>query len=183
MQSFEWFQNTAAFSLQFKQRKTLYWVVLLAIAGGFASLPFVSVPLSFQSRGQIASQFPNNALISSVSAPVLYVNLEENKVVTKGDTILVLDASKLEEEKQLALAKLSETKQMIVDLEVLAKKGNFSKLVSGLYLQKKKEYNQKLKGLKTRLAYHKRELATTQSLYKKGVVAQKEVLFQKKQYE
>lgn len=176
MNTFDEFKNTSAFSLQFKQRKTIYLVVIFALAGGLASLPFISVPLSFQSRGQIASQFPNNALVSSVSAPIIKVYIQENKQVIKGDTLLVLDESKLQEEKQLATLKLIETKKMICDLVLLSNKGNSKKLTSSLYLNIKQEYNQKLKGFKTKLAYLKKELATTTNLYKKGVVSQKEML-------
>jgi multidrug efflux pump subunit AcrA (membrane-fusion protein) len=107
--SYQTTQNISAFYLS-KQKggSIIYFVVLLVFTLTIAALPFITIPITFQSRGQIRPVAESNSIISSLPAQIREVNLKENELVQKGATLLVLNTDKLQEKILLNQTKLVE---------------------------------------------------------------------------
>ena len=165
-------QNLSAFYLSKQKNGSLIYVlVLLAFTIGIAVLPFITVGITFQSRGQIRPITENNTLIANLPAQIKQVNITENQRVQKGAILLVLNTYKLEEQIQLNQTKLSETNAFIVDLTKLTQI-NYNCQVKTLVYQKEiQQYREQIQGLNRKQHYFKQEHNRSKELFDKGVIA------------
>jgi len=172
-------QNTAAFylkSIENKRQISIYLVVIIILPLALISLPFINIDITFQSRGVIRPKSTNNSIRFHSHAHVEKINIVENKFVKKGDTLLILELDKLENQIALNQKKLKETKEFITDLNKLTQAEYNGKVNTLLYQKELQEYREKLQGLKTKESYFKHEFNTSNNLYEKGVISNTEKL-------
>ncbi|PCI97436.1 MAG: hypothetical protein COB15_07675 [Flavobacteriales bacterium] len=172
-------QNTAAFylkSMENKKRISIYLVVIIVLPLALISLPFISINITFQSRGVIRPKSTNHSIRSHSHAHVKKVSIEENKLVKKGDTLLVLELDKLENQITLNQNKFKEVKAFISDLTELTQTKYNCKVNTLLYQKELQEYREKLQGLKIKESHFKYEFNTSKNLYEKGVISNTEKL-------
>jgi len=79
--------------------KAIYGLILLMILIVFISLPLVYVDISSQSRGVIRSPYENTTIQSALYGEVVSYRMLENKSVQKGDTLIILNSDKLNEQR------------------------------------------------------------------------------------
>ena len=75
---------------------SIYILVVVSLITSMASLPFIYIDISTQSRGIIRSKYDNVPITSIVSGRVISVAMKSNKVVNKGDTLIVITVENLE---------------------------------------------------------------------------------------
>lgn len=79
---------------------SIYFVILLFFIVFLALLPVIKIDISSQSRGIVRSQTDNVPVATMVSGRVNWIDLKNNAVVQKGDTILKIAKENLESDKR-----------------------------------------------------------------------------------
>ena len=146
--------NTADFYLSKKKKSSsIYILVLLVFTLGIIALPFITIDVTFQSRGQIRPVSESNTMVASVSGQIKELHIKENKTVQKGATLLVLNTDKIEEQIQLNQTKLIETQAFITDLTELTQSNNNCQVNTLVYKKELQEYREQMHGLKNKQKY------------------------------
>ncbi|MBL4746444.1 MAG: HlyD family efflux transporter periplasmic adaptor subunit [Flavobacteriaceae bacterium] len=171
---------------QFKHRKRssiIYSTFLLAIIIAFCALPFIKIDIYATSRGLIRSEKERVKITVVNLGKVLENNIRANKEITKGDTLLVLDAYAIHIKMDLLASNIKEYSNFTHDLRYLLR-GNqisISSIRSPKYQQEYGQYQKKLQELQTRFKKQTRDLTRNKTLFEKGVIAA--VTFENYQYE
>lgn len=161
---------------QFEHRKkssAIYSVSLLILIISLALLPFIKVDIFTTAKGLLKTKKGRVNLTLISSGKVLKSNIENNKYVNKGDTLLILDDHNLKSKLSLISFNIEKTKRHIHDAAYLIKdKGvNQDNLQSKIYKKEYLQYLQKLEELQIRLEKVKRDFYRNRRLFSKGVIA------------
>ena len=78
---------------------SIYLVIVMAVLVFIALLPVIKIDISSQSRGIVRSTTDNVPLTSLVNGKVTFVNLKNNSIVYKGNTLVQLTQENLNMEK------------------------------------------------------------------------------------
>ena len=160
----------------------VYLIVLLAVAGALAAIPFVYMPISTQARGIIRTEFENNQIQSVIYGEVTEINLTENQEVRKGDTLIVLNSENIDVQINRATEKILENSAFIHDISVLL--GNkLSVLQTPKYMYERNLFRSSEYEHYTRIDYLKNELRVSEQLYKNDAIAKSEYLRDKNNYD
>ncbi|MDE5420195.1 HlyD family efflux transporter periplasmic adaptor subunit [Labilibaculum sp. DW002] len=160
--------------------KIIYLLVIVLLIAGVLALPVVNVPITQQGRGTIRSLNENNNVISAIYGQIAENRLHENLQVIKGDTLLILNAQKLDNELKSLGSRLDLNNEFRKDLEMLINSSS-KRLQTFLYQNELEEYNQNLIELDADIKQKKRDFDLNKTLYEKEVVAK--VDFEKIEYE
>lgn len=155
--------------------KIIYSLLLLMIIVVAVCLPLVKVDVTSQSRGEIRSPYDNTTIQAALYGEVVSYHLQENKAVQKGDTLLILNADKLNEQMSLANEKIRENEQFIQDLTLLLA-GKYKQLDSPKYRGQFYQYQSKLQEQQVSVSYLRKELATQKNLSEKKVISEYDYL-------
>ena len=161
------------------KRISIYLVVVLAIAIFMALLPVIKVDISSQSRGIIRSKTDNVPVTSAVSGKIVAIQLKNNLLVQKGDTLLTISKENLETEKQLNDTIYTTNETILQDLEMVLK-GN-SNLKTALIREEYYKFATQKAELQSKVAQTQINYNRYKTLFDKGVVAKAE--FEKYQFE
>jgi len=161
--------------------RIIYLSVLFFITGIIILLPIIKVDISTQSRGVIRSPFENTIIQSPVYGEVVNFRLQENKQVYAGDTLVVLNTDRLNEQINLEIQKKIDNEAFMQDITSLLSKG--SGLITPQYRSEYNRYLSKTKEQKIQLDYAKKELDTAQKLYDKKIISESEYSQQKNIWE
>lgn len=152
---------------------SIYFAVVLGVLVFLALLPIIKVDISSQSRGMVRSTTDNVPLTSLVNGKVTFVNLKNNLVVLKGDTLVQLTLDNLDTERATNL-KLSNTIQnQIQDLSLVVL-GKSNLLKTPEIQQEWFSYSSKSAELLSKIAQAKIVYDRNKALYDKGVIAKAE---------
>ncbi|MDD3721616.1 MAG: HlyD family efflux transporter periplasmic adaptor subunit [Lutibacter sp.] len=161
---------------QFQHRKRssiIYTTFLIALIGAFIALPFIKVDVYTSSRGLLKPEKERISLTTINSGKVIKNNIQINKHVKKGDTLLVLDDYAITNKLEFINFNISETQQFLHDINYLLK--NKQVILDSIYSQKYQkeyvEYHEKSQELQTRFQKAKRDYLRNKSLFEKGVIA------------
>ncbi|GAB1417045.1 hypothetical protein MASR2M117_24510 [Paludibacter sp.] len=80
------------------QSLLVYKIVIVFVLCVIISLPFINVNISSQARGIIRSPLENIQIQSVISGEILAYYIAENQKVKKGDTLVVLNHDRLNEQ-------------------------------------------------------------------------------------
>ncbi|WP_461632622.1 HlyD family secretion protein [Labilibaculum euxinus] len=164
-------QTTEAHFAKFNTNiKIIYLLVIVLLIAGVLALPVVNVPITQQGRGTIRSLNENNNVISAIYGQIAENRLHENRQVIKGDTLLILNVQKLDNELKSLSSRLDVNNEYRQDLEMLLSSSSKS-LQTFLYQNDLEEYKQKLVELDADIKQKKRDFELNKSLYEKEVVA------------
>ena len=104
---------------QFKhstRSKRIYSLILLLVLGILISLPFLYVDVYASARGIIVPIDERISIFSLQSGIVVNTNIEANKFVHQGDTLLVVKDPVYDEKQRLLTSQLEEKNELISDL-------------------------------------------------------------------
>jgi len=146
------------------------------------SLPLVYVDISSQSRGVIRSPYENTTIQSAIYGEIISYRMQENKTVKKGDTLIVLNSDKLDEQIALAKNKVQENDFFISDLDCLLKT-QYNQLLTPKYRGEYYRYRAKINELQINVNYLRKELATQKSLVDQKVISNYEYLQSRNNYD
>lgn len=159
---------------------SIYLVLLIAILFFLTLLPVIKVDISSQSRGMVRSNTDNLPLTSLVNGKVIFVNLKNNRVVQKGDTLVQLTVDNLDTEKATNQALSATIQNQIQDLSlVILGKSNLLKTPE--LQQEWYSYSSKREELLSKIIQSKTGYDRNKQLYDKGVIAKGE--FEKYSFE
>ena len=98
---------------------SIYLVLILATLIFLALLPVIKIVISSQSRSIVRSTTDNVPLSSLVSGKVTFVNLKNNSIVHKGDTLVQLTQENLDTEKATNQEVSSTVQDQVHDLSIV----------------------------------------------------------------
>ena len=162
--------------------KAIYGLILLMILIVFISLPLVYVDISSQSRGVIRSPYENTTIQSALYGEVVSYRMLENKSVQKGDTLIILNSDKLNEQIFLAQQKIKENDHFVSDIACLLS-AKYNQILTPKYRGEYYRYRAKLNEQQISVNYLRKELATQKTLADQKVISNFDYLQSKKNYE
>ena len=154
----------------------IYLLLLVLLVGAVLALPFLKVDVVATARGIIKPNKERLSLSLITSGQVLISRLMNNKKVTKGDTLLILENQGIDQKLGLSAFQSREAFAFTQDINLLLhqKKVRLSELTSGKYQQEYLQYAQKQTELQLRLQKLKADFERYKLLYNKGVIARVE---------
>lgn len=162
--------------------KAIYGLILVMILLVFVSLPLMQVDISSQSRGVIRSPYENTTIQSALYGEVISYRMLENKAVQKGDTLIILNSDRLNEQVALANRKMQENDLFISDIACLLS-AKYNQLLTPKYRGEYYRYQAKLNEQQISVNYLRKELATQKSLAEQKVISNFDYLQSKNNYE
>ncbi|WP_282015528.1 hypothetical protein [Marinifilum flexuosum] len=121
----------------------------------------------------------NNNVVSAIYGQVAENRLHENLIVNKGDTLLILNVEKVDQDIATIKQRLELNLQYQEDLKSLLN-GKSKTLITFLYQNELAEYNQKLIELDAEIKHKAKDYRINKELFEKEVVAKLE--FEKIEY-
>jgi membrane fusion protein, peptide pheromone/bacteriocin exporter len=152
---------------------SIYLVIVVALVVFISSLPLVKIDISSQSRGIIRSTTDNVPLTSLVNGKVVSVNLKNNRLVQKGDTLVQLTQESLNTEKYTNESLASDLLNRISDLSRIVTSSN-AVLTTPELQQEWNSYNSKKNELESKMAQAKMVYDRNKQLFDKGIIARAE---------
>lgn len=98
----------------------IYTILLCSIIIALGVLPLIHVDVSIKSAGILQTPIERNDIIIPVNGRINYLNIKENQKVTKGDTLLHIDAQGLTEQNRLAGNRINELEKLLNDVQQLS---------------------------------------------------------------
>ncbi|OJX87686.1 MAG: hypothetical protein BGP01_03710 [Paludibacter sp. 47-17] len=138
--------------------------------------------VSSQSRGIIRSPDENTMIQSALFGEVVSYRMQENQTVQKGDTLIVLNSDKLNEQMKLAHNKMQENHIFISDITFLLS-AQYNQLLTPKFRAEYYRYRAKRNELEINVDYLKKELATQKTLADQKVISDFEYLQSKNTYD
>lgn len=165
-----------------KPTHIIYIIVLLAIVTALVLTPFIKIDVTVQSRGIIRSKYENNSVQAAVYGEIEKINIQNNQTVSAGDTLIVLNTKKQDEQIKHIERNVTENKQFIFDIEAIV---NYqSELIqTSKYKGEYNSYLAQINEQKLQTIYLKNEKKTAEHLLAKDVCSKKEYLEAKNNYE
>ena len=159
-----------------KKSNTIYLILILFLLIVMISLPIIRVDIFSNSRGIIKSEKERVVINSINSGKVIKTNIISNKMVAKGDTMLVLDNHNIDSKLELIQFNLSEYNLFKNDLEylLLYHRPILDSISSAKYQKEYLLYTNKIKGLRIRYNKLHIDFKRNKKLFEKGVIALKD---------
>lgn len=159
---------------------SIYLILLITVLFFIALLPVIKVDISSQSRGLVRSTTDNVSISSLVNGKIIFVNLKNNLLVQKGDTLIQLTLDNLDTEKANNQGILITIQNQIQDLSlVVLGKSNLLKTPESQ--QEWNSYSNKRSELISKISQAKAGYDRNKQLSDKGVIAKAE--FEKDSFE
>lgn len=147
----------------------VYLLILILVIGSFVSLFFIRMDIIVTGRGIIRSSTEPVSIVSLVSGEVKKVNLSENSLVTRGDTLIWLRHDKLTVRMEYLRKLISENQSFIRDVEYLLNE-QYANLENELFRTAYWEFRQKLEEMDIIIDHYSKLLERTQRLYLRQVI-------------
>lgn len=162
----------------------VYLLILILVIGSFISLFFIHMDIVVTGRGIIRSSTEPVSIISLVSGEVIQVNLSENSLVSRGDTLIWIRHDKYSLRMEYLQKLIGENHNFIRDAEHLLNE-QYANLGTDLFRTAYWEFRQKLEETDVIIDHYSKLLERTQRLYLRQVVPYtelEETEFQLKRY-
>ena len=159
---------------------SIYLVLVLAIIVFLFLLPVIKIDISSQSRGSIRSSTDIVPLMSLVSGKVTYVNLKNNRLVQKGDTLVKLTLESLHTDQATNKSLVLDLKSQISDLSQ-ATAGTGNALNTPEIQQEWQTYSSKKQEMQNKIDQTQMGYNRNKGLFDKGIIARVE--FEKYNYD
>src|ERR1035437_11132327 len=168
-------QNSAE-NFYFRQNttsKVVYLILLLIFITLLLLLPIITVDITSQNNGVIRSRYDDNILQSAVYGEVTRAKISENLTVKQGDTILLINTQKTDEQINYYQLQINEETIHLNDLALLLGNGH-AQLTSTLFRQESAGYQGKLEEQKVKMEKVEREFLMAETLYAKKEIPKME---------
>lgn len=146
--------------------KAIYWLILCLLGVAFAVLFWVKVDITSQSRGVIRTPYENTVIQTMVYGEIVTYNMAENKTISVGDTLLVLNSDKIAEQIMSFKQKISENQYFISNLQAVID-NRVHAITLPQYRNERRHANAKIKELQITVDYLKRDLEVNKKLHEK----------------
>ena len=153
--------------------KVLYGAFLVLFLGAMCLLPFIKVKVYSSARGLVKPDKERVVLSSSVSGRVFRSNLQNNKEVTAGDTLLQLQSKVLDEQLKHGINEEDQLKIWVADLISLIE-GHISEsatLKSSRYQKEFIQYQAEVDAFYFKIQKLRVDYVRKKKLLEKGVIS------------
>lgn len=155
-----------------KNNYLIYKLLLAVVVVVGISLPIIEVDITSQSRGIVRPLNNNIHVTPIVSGRIKKANVINNQAVRKGDTLLVVEMSNVNEQLQANVSVLNDIRERLADLDVLTDDNkNKCRLITSLYRGEWMEYQSRLEDLNVKSRQYERELNRATEGFKMGLVS------------
>ncbi len=162
--------------------RVVYLFLLLILFISLFLLPIITVDITSQSNGVIRSRYDDNILLPAVYGEVIRANIFENATVKQGDTLLVINTQKTDEQINFYKLQIAEDTIRLNDLDLLLNSAN-PQLKSTLYRQENIGFMGKLDEQKIKMSQVDKEFTLAETLYNKKVIPKMEYEEKKNNHE
>ncbi len=158
----------------------IYIVTLLAVLLAICSLPFLYTTVSVKGQGLMQSSVEKTELLAPANGRLIQLNLSDNQKVSKGTTLLVIDAALPQQQSGLLNNHTSQLQQQLNDVQRLIKSLNSQPAartphpITGLYQASWQQYAAQIQNATNASKQAERIYQRYQTLYHKKVVTQAE---------
>jgi len=153
--------------------KNIYFVVVLAVIVFFALLSIIRIDISSQSRGIIKSYKENVPLSTIVSGKIVWLQLKNNQLVTKGDTLLKISTEALQTDKEIQDTLSNATSLLLQDITSVLK-GKTNQLHTSIVREDYYKYATRRSELYSKVSQAQINHNRNKILFDKGVIAKAE---------
>ncbi|TPG45255.1 HlyD family secretion protein [Flavobacterium pectinovorum] len=159
---------------------SIYLVIILAIIIFIVLLPIIKVDITSQSRGIIRSTTDNVPVTAIVSGRVIWLNLKNNAVVKKGDTLVKIAKQNLETEKNTQNVVSSSVRELLEDINSILS-GRTTSLQTSTAREDFLKFQSRRNELKSKVSQAQINFNRNKGLYDKSIIAKVE--YEKYEYE
>jgi membrane fusion protein, peptide pheromone/bacteriocin exporter len=153
---------------------SIYLVLLVALIAALALLPVVQVEISSQSRGIVRSKMDNVPVNTLVSGRIVWITMQNNKLIHKGDTLLKIAKESLMSEKQTQDTLSRSVAIQLGDVTSLLA-GENSNLQSSTLREGFYQYQSKTAELQSKIQQAQDNYNRNKGLFDKNVIARVEL--------
>lgn len=157
-----------------RKSNLLYFSVLLLFIGAVCSLFFIQTEITVQSRGILRSSSEPVTISSPVVAEIIKCDLNENKHVQKGDTLLWLNNKKLDENIEHLNGLIRENNKYLSDISKILEY-KYAKLETELFVAQHALYRQKIAEFDLVIRTQKLKYNRSKTLFENKVIAPAEM--------
>lgn len=159
---------------------SIYIIVVLAIIIFLFLLPIIKVDITSQSRGIIRSTTDNVPVTAIVSGRITWLNLKNNAVVQKGDTLVKIAKQNLETEKHTQNTVSNAVIELLQDLNSILS-GKTTALKTSTAREDFLKFKSRKNELRSKISQAQINFDRNKGLYDKSIIAKVE--FEKYEYE
>ena len=160
---------------KYTKSSVIYISCLLCCCAAIASLPFLKTNISIRSSALIRPATETSMIRSLVNGRLKESFVAENKAVSKGEVLFVVESEMITEKEKLLTLKTDEAKRFIADYQLLlSKTPNVKNLQTPLLQQSLLGYKQKLFDATTRYNKTRADHARNKKLHDQKVIADAE---------
>jgi len=147
--------------------------------GGLTALPYLYINLSIKSRGVLTPKSARVMLYAPVTGPVIYKAISENQLLSKGDTICVIDTELLDTQIEFNKQLNKENEQYLNDLQKIAETNftrsfNIHTLTTAVYRSAASELIQRMEQINNQIAKTRVDYKRDKKLFDSQVLSSKE---------
>lgn len=157
-----------------KKTQTIYIVTIMTVAATIISLPFIKVDISIQGTGILRPVVEKTEVRAAIGELIDSIFVKEGDIVDKGEIILTQRCHSVDSRINRLRYQITQTENMIHDLENLISKNDFKNFRSSRYSQEYSYYLQQKVELQNKMDKAQKELERNQKLYNSAVIAEKE---------
>ena len=172
----EWIENsieTYIYQHTTKSQK-IYWVVLLAVAVGIVSLPFIYVDISVQGSGIVRPVTEKTEIKASVTELVDSIYVKEGDQINKGDVILRFRTNSSDYKISYQGNRLNDYEAHLADLVFLAKGECPVAFRSSTRRQEYSYFVKRKKEIETTMIQAEKEYLRNKTLFDRKVISEEE---------
>jgi len=159
---------------------SIYLVILLAIIIFLVLLPIIKVDITSQSRGIVRSTTDNVPVAAIVSGRIIWLNLKNNAVVKKGDTLVKIAKQNLETEKNTQNVVSSSVRELLNDINSILS-GRITSLQTSTAKEDLLKFQSHRNELQSKVSQAQINFDRNKGLYDKSIIAKVE--YEKYEYE
>ncbi len=166
-----------------KKSNIIYNLILIAILLTFISIFFVKVDVSVNGTGVLRSEKDRITIAAPIEGKIVKWLIAENQVVRKNDTLLILENTQYQLQKQNLVERQTELKSLLTDLKVLTTKPNKNILQSASYQHSYSVYLSELSERESRLELLQKRYERDKILFDNRVESEYNFEHAKNEYE
>lgn len=172
----EWIENSIeAYIYQHTTKsQKIYWVVLLAVAVGIVSLPFIYVDISVQGSGIVRPVTEKTEIKASVTELVDSIYVKEGDQINKGDMILRFRTNSSDYKISYQGNRLNDYEAHLADLVFLAKGECPVAFRSSTRRQEYSYFVKRKKEIETTMIQAEKEYLRNKTLFDRKVISEEE---------
>ncbi|MDR7209343.1 HlyD family efflux transporter periplasmic adaptor subunit [Flavobacterium piscis] len=159
---------------------SIYLVIVLVVIIFLIALPIIKIDISSQSRGIVRSTTDNVPVTAIVSGRVIWLNLKNNGVVKKGDTLIKIAKKNLETEKNTQNAVSNSVAELLQDVNSILS-GKTTYLQTSTAREDFLKFQSRKNELQSKVSQAQINFNRNKGLYDKNIIAKVE--YEKYEYE